>query len=58
MRLPCIATEFSRKLPQDIQRKAAMQLISIHFSRNLNDLRKTPANRLERLKDALNIRRF
>ncbi len=27
-----------------------MQLISIHFSRDLNDLRKTPANRLELLK--------
>jgi proteic killer suppression protein len=39
--------EFSKKLPQDIQRRAAMQLISIHVSKDVNDLSKPPANRLE-----------
>jgi proteic killer suppression protein len=42
--------EFSKKLPHDIQRRAAMQLISIHFSKDVNDLRIPPANRLELLR--------
>lgn len=42
--------EFSKKLPPSIQRKAAMQLISIHFSKDVNDLRVPPANRLELLR--------
>jgi proteic killer suppression protein len=42
--------EFSKKLPHDIQRRAAMQLISIHVSKDVNDLRTPPANRLELLK--------
>ncbi len=40
----------SKKLPADIQRRAAMQLISIHFPKDLNDLLSPPANRLELLK--------
>ncbi len=42
--------EFSKRLPHEIQRRAAMQLISIHFSKDVNDLRIPPANRLEALK--------
>lgn len=40
----------SRKMPQDIQRVALRKLYVIHRSRNLNDLRVPPANRLEKLK--------
>ena len=40
----------SRKLPRDIQRVALRKLYVIHRSRNLNDLRVPPANRLEKLK--------
>ncbi len=42
--------EFSKRLPHEIQRRAAMQLISIQFSKDVNDLRIPPANRLEALK--------
>lgn len=41
---------FSRKLLFDMQRRAAMQLISIHFSKGVNDLRILPANHLEILR--------
>ena len=41
---------FSRRLPRDIQRVALRKLYVIHRSRNLNDLRVPPANRLEKLK--------
>ena len=40
----------SRRLPSDIQRAALRKLYVIHRSRNLNDLRVPPANRLEKLK--------
>jgi len=40
---------FSRKLPQDIQRIAFRKLVMIHRSKDLNDLRVPPGNRLERL---------
>ena len=40
----------SRKLPRNIQRVALRKLYVIHRSRNLNDLRVPPANRLEKLK--------
>jgi len=40
----------SRKLPRDIQRVALRKLYVIYRSRNLNDLRVPPANRLEKLK--------
>lgn len=40
----------SRRLPLDIQRVALGKLYVIHRSRNLNDLRVPPANRLEKLK--------
>ncbi|MBI1297599.1 type II toxin-antitoxin system RelE/ParE family toxin [bacterium] len=42
--------QFSRKLPQDIQRVAERKLIMLHRSASLNDLRTPPANRLEALK--------
>ncbi|MGO8944710.1 MAG: type II toxin-antitoxin system RelE/ParE family toxin [Syntrophobacteraceae bacterium] len=41
---------FSKKLPENIQRKAEMRLIYIHFSKDVNDLRVPPGNRLEILK--------
>lgn len=40
----------SRRLPRDIQRVALRKLYVIHRSRNLNDSRVPPANRLEKLK--------
>ena len=42
--------QFSKKLPQDIQRIAERKLIMIHHSANLNDLQIPPSNRLEALK--------
>lgn len=42
--------QFSKRLPQDIQRVAERKLILLHRSVNLNDLRVPPANRLEALK--------
>ena len=42
--------QFSKKLPQDIQRIAERKLIMIHHSANLNDLQIPPSNRLEVLK--------
>ena len=41
--------EFSRKLPESIQKVALRKLIMINNAKNLNDLRIPPANRLERL---------
>ncbi len=41
--------EFSRKLPNDIQRIALRKLIMIDAAENINDLRVPPANRLEQL---------
>lgn len=42
----------SRKLPQDIQSVALRKLYVLHRSRDLNDLRVPPANRLEKLRGA------
>jgi len=42
--------QFSRKLPQNIQRIAERKLIMLHRSTNLDDLRIPPSNRLEALK--------
>ena len=43
--------EFSKKLPQDIQRTALRKLIMIDNAETLDDLRIPPANHLEALKD-------
>lgn len=42
--------QFSRKLPQNIQRIAERKLIMLHRSADFNDLRIPPSNRLEALK--------
>jgi proteic killer suppression protein len=44
------ALESSRKLPSDIQQIALRKLRMINNSRDLNDLKIPPANRLEKLK--------
>jgi len=41
--------EFSKKLPQTIQRLAMRKLWMLHAASNLNELRIPPANRLEAL---------
>jgi proteic killer suppression protein len=51
----CVETEklfngqFSRKLPQTIQRTALRKLVQIHAATTLNFLRVPPANQLELL---------
>jgi len=40
---------FSKKLPQNIQRSALLQLRSLNQARNINDLRNPPSNHLEKL---------
>ena len=42
--------QFSKKLPQDIQRVAERKLIMLHSAAILNDLRVPPSNHLEALK--------
>lgn len=42
--------EFSRKLPQDIQRTAFRKLRMLNRAESLDDLRIPPNNRLERLR--------
>ncbi len=42
--------EFSRKLPNDIQRIARRKLEVLDAAENLNDLQIPPSNRLEKLK--------
>ena len=42
--------QFSKRLPQDIQRIAERKLIMLHRSANLNDLQIPPSNRLKALK--------
>jgi proteic killer suppression protein len=42
--------QFSRKLPQDIQRTALRKLSIIHNSKNLEDLKIPPGNKFEELK--------
>ncbi len=41
--------QFSRKIPETIQRIALRKLIMINNAKDLNDLRVPPANRLEKL---------
>ncbi|WP_095045268.1 type II toxin-antitoxin system RelE/ParE family toxin [Candidatus Promineifilum breve] len=41
--------QFSRKLPEDIQRKARIKLEILDAAGRLNDLRIPPSNRLEKL---------
>lgn len=43
--------QFSRQLPEDIQRKARMKLLMLDAATELNSLRIPPGNRLEALKD-------
>jgi toxin HigB-1 len=40
----------SRRLPPDLQRRALQKLLAINASPNLDDLRRIPGNRVERLK--------
>ena len=40
---------FSKKLPQNFQRRALLQLRSLNQARNMNDLRNPPSNHLEKL---------
>ncbi len=42
--------QFSKKLPQNIQRIAERKLIMLHKAANIHDLKVPPANRLEALK--------
>ncbi|MBS1250176.1 MAG: Toxin HigB-1 [Chloroflexi bacterium] len=44
--------KFSRKLPQDIQRKGRMKLHILDAAEALQDLRIPPGNRLEKLSGA------
>lgn len=41
--------QFSRRLPQDIQRAALRRLTFLHGAKDLNDLLIPPSNRLESL---------
>jgi proteic killer suppression protein len=41
--------DFSKKLPREVQIVGLRKLIILHRSRDLNDLRIPPGNRLERL---------
>lgn len=41
---------YSRKLPQDIQKRAHRKLKMIHAAADINDLRVPPGNRLKELK--------
>lgn len=41
--------QFSRRLPQDIQRAALRRLTFLHAAKELNDLLTPPSNRLESL---------
>jgi len=44
------ATGKSRRLPQDILKRAAMRLLQLDAANRLEDLRLPPSNRLEALK--------
>ena len=41
--------EFSKRLPRDIQLIGYRKLVILHRSKDLNDLRVPPSNRLEKL---------
>ena len=41
---------YSKKLPEDIQRRARRKLVMIDAARKIQDLRLRPGNRLEKLK--------
>jgi proteic killer suppression protein len=40
----------SRRIPGDLQRRALQKLLAIHAAGNLDELRRVPGNRLEKLK--------
>ena len=40
----------SKRLPGDVQRRALQKLLAIHAVSNLDELRRIPGNRLEKLK--------
>ena len=42
----------SRRLPGDVQRRALQKLLAIHAAVALDELRRIPGNRLEKLKGA------
>lgn len=44
------ATGKSRRLPRDIQTRAAMRLLQLHAATRIDDLRLPPSNRLEALR--------
>lgn len=44
------STEQTRRLPQNIVRRALTRLYHVHFARCIEDLRYPPSNRLEPLK--------
>lgn len=44
------AGQFSRRLPQSIQRRAMMRLTQVNGAAELNDLKLPPSNHLEQLK--------
>lgn len=52
--------KFSKKLPEDIQKKARRKLLMLNAASNLEDLKVPPNNRLEKLagdrKDEYSIR--
>ncbi|HMQ51965.1 MAG TPA: type II toxin-antitoxin system RelE/ParE family toxin [Anaerolineae bacterium] len=41
--------QYSRRLPQDIQRAALRRLVYLHSAKEINDLWVPPSNRLEKL---------
>jgi len=42
--------EYSKKLPEDIQKRARQKILLIDAAAEINDLRVPPGNRLEQLK--------
>jgi toxin HigB-1 len=40
----------SRRIPGDVQRRALQKLVAIHAAGGLDELRRIPGNRLEKLK--------
>jgi proteic killer suppression protein len=40
----------SRRIPGDVQRRAAQKLLTLHAVASLDEIRRVPGNRLEKLK--------
>jgi toxin HigB-1 len=40
----------SRRIPSDVQRRALQKLVALHAAGGLDELRRIPGNRLEKLK--------